>query len=320
MRLLNDPIKDKFLEIKHFPASYQTLIFRLWENVPCKTLAKVLETSEENVLKAAIDLGLGEQKNLDQWMSRGYISILKQVWNLLPYEQIFTLLNWDEERLFFCLKEDDFLQGKLGPKCDCKPVHYRELTEEEKIATEKIKKTMTDSVRIYDNEDIAIPFDFFTNKYEPIIEKKTKEVVVDSSWCIKYTNEDVKIFVDDFKAFAEKFGVKFADNSDKAIEINVNIPSSDEEYHEITVAENSIKINTATSVGVLRALYYLEDLAESVGTFTFDKKSYKRKTKMKTRFIYSFCGLYADVLDKDTKISFPDELLEGYARRGINGE
>ena len=56
-----------------------------------------------------------------------------------------------------------------------------------------------------------------------------------------------------------------------------------------------------------------------MGTFTFDKKSYKRKTKIKTRFIYSFCGLYADVLDKPIEMSFPDELLEGYARRGING-
>ena len=75
MKLLNDPVKGKFLEIKHFPVSYQTLIFRLWENVPAKTLAKVINTTEENVLKAAEELGLGEQKNLDQWLTRGYIAI-----------------------------------------------------------------------------------------------------------------------------------------------------------------------------------------------------------------------------------------------------
>ncbi len=319
MKLLNDPVKGKFLEIKHFPVSYQTLIFRLWENVPAKTLAKVINTTEENVLKAAEELGLGEQKNLDQWLTRGYISILKQVWQLLPYEQIFTLLDWDEERLFFCLKEDDFLMGKLGPKCDCNPVYYRELTPEEKIATEKIKNTMVNSVRIYDNEDVAVPFDFFTSHYKPLIEKTIKEVVVDSSWGIKYNCSGIDDFVEDFKTFAKNYGVDFSGTSNKAIEIEINIPSNDEEYHEITISEDCVKINTASPVGVLRALYYIEDLAESAGSFTFDKKSYKRKTKMKTRFIYSFCGLYADVLDKDTRISFPDELLKGYARRGING-
>jgi hypothetical protein len=113
--------------------------------------------------------------------------------------------------------------------------------------------------------------------------------------------------------------VNFAENSDKKIILNETLPCEDEEYHEVEITANFIKISASSAMGILRGLYFVEDLADSVSSFTFDAKTYKRKTKMKTRFIYSFCGLYTDVLDKDTKISFPDELLHGYARKGING-
>lgn len=319
MELLREPTKGKFLKVEHFPTSYQALVFRLWEMVSAEKIAKVIETTKENVTKTANAMGLKEQKDLELWMSRGYISIIREVWNLLPYEQIYTLMDWDKERLSFCLREDDFLGLKLGEKCECPPVLYRELTEEEKEKTRKIKLTVEKYIRPLDKFDIAKPFDFFKSHYEPIVPAITREVAVDSSWCIEYDALGISDFVEDFKDFAKTYGVEFKKESDKKIKIDINIETDDEEYHEIHINDNLIKINAASPVGVLRALYDLEDLAENAGTFTFDKKVYKKKTKIKTRFIYSFCGLYGDVLDKDSRISFPDELLQGYARRGING-
>lgn len=319
MDFLITPTKGKTLEISHFPTSHQALVFRLWEMVPCSKLAKVLETTAANVEKVAYEMGLTPQKNLEKWSTRGYISIIKAVWNLLPYEQIYTLLDWDRARLSFCLKEDDFLGVKLGEKCDCPPVLYRELTESEKYETEKIRKTVERDIRSLDKFDVAEPFDFFTSHYSPIVAKKTKEVVVDSSWSVEYNCAEIDVFVDDFKAFAKKHGVEFKTSSDKKITISLDIKTEDEEYHELDIGDECIRIDAGSELGVLRALHLLCDLVESVGTFTFEKRCYKRKTRIKTRFIYSFCGLYADVLDEPSEISFPDELLEGYARCGISG-
>ncbi len=309
------------LRIPHFPTMHQALIFRLWEMVSAKRIASVIQTSEENVCLAASEMGLGAQKDLDEWMSRGYISILKQVWNLLPYEQIFKLLDIDEERLSYILKEDDFLGVKLGEKCECTPVLYRELSEVEKKQTEKIRKTVLGSVRCYERDERAIPFDFFNKKYESIITPKKKEVNVTSDWAIKCRQscKGCEAFVENFLRFAKSFGVTFSETGERYIELDICIVSEDEEYHEIDISEEKISIRAAAPVGILRAFMFLENLAEGAGTLSFDIKSYKRETKIKSRIIYSFCGLYGDVLDKDTEISFPDKLLESYARCGING-
>ena len=321
MNNLYEPTKNKFLKVHHFPTAYQTLIFRLWEMVPYSKIAKVIGAVDEEVLKAAEDMGLGPQKDTTDWITRGYISILRAVWNLLPYEQIYELLDWDCDRLSFVLKEDDFLAIKLGEKCDCPKVIYRELTEEEKKQTLQIKKTVLREIRPLETDNIAKPFDIFHDSYTPIVAKKIRNVVVDSSWSIELPkgSSNIEEYVADFKDFAKKYQVSFSDKSSKQIRIHLDVISEDDEYHEISISDTAIDINAAAPAGVLRALYYLEDLVEEAGTFSFDRIHCKRKCKVKTRFIYAFSSLYSDVLDKDLSISFPDELLEGYGRRGING-
>ncbi len=313
------------LAVPHFPTKFQAVIFRLWEHVSAKRLAEVLKTDEETVRQLAFDMGLGEQKWLEEWMTRGYISILRHVWNLLPYSQLCQLLDWSEERLDYVLKEEDFLDVKLvgwtrEGRTDCEEVYYRPLTKEEKKATEKIKASMETSILPIDTSEAEAPFSFFADHYAPIVSRQSRDVTIDGSWSIRVLCHGVSDFVEDFsEEVRETYGVTFASESDRFIEIQMNLQTEDEEYHEIQVTDDRISVNAGTPVGVMRALYYLLDLANGAGALSFDKKSYKRKTKVKTRFIYSFCGLYGDVLDKDSRISFPDELLKGYARQGING-
>ena len=99
MANLKKPTYGKILKTKHFPTDFQAVIFRLWEMVPAKKIAKILNTTEENIIIAAQNMGLEKQIYLDNWMDRGYISILRAIWNLLPYEQMCKLLDWDEEHL-----------------------------------------------------------------------------------------------------------------------------------------------------------------------------------------------------------------------------
>ena len=319
MENVTKPTTGKILEIPHFPTRYQALIFRLWEMVPAGRIATVIQTTEEKVLEAAYNMGLSTQKNLGEWAARGYISILKAVWNLLPYEQIYLLLGWDQERLCFVLKEDDFLGIKLGEKCECPTVLFKELNNNEKERTGKLRDTVEKYIRVFDSEDVAVPFDFFNSKYEPLLMRASHEITVDSSWSLKCDHDELLGIARDFRIFAGKYGIVFANTSDKEIRIHMDLKTDDEEYHEVEISERFISINAGSYAGVLRAIFFLEDLVEGANAFSFEKKVYKRRAKIKTRFIYSFCGLYSDVLDKDSEISFPDKLLEGYARRGING-
>ena len=320
------PVKEGMtLPVPHFPTDFQALIFRLWEMVPASKIAEIINTDEKTVKELACDMGLGEQKYLEKWMDCGYISILRNVWNILSYEQIMHLLGWTEERLNYVLKEDDYIGIKLAGwgrhKFDCKPVVYRPLTDEEKIKTAKIKETVLNDILPLDDKEMEPPFEFFKDRYKALVPKKQKEVVVDSTWGMKISGDAEAVeFAESFKSdVLETYGVSFKNSGDKNITIDVCLDSADEEYHEIDINTDSINIRTVSSIGVLRALNFLLDLADGTGTLSFDVKKYKRKTKFKTRFIYSFCGLYGDILDKPSEISFPDKLLKLYARQAING-
>ncbi len=320
MSFIKEATKGKKLNIPHFPTKFQALIFRLWDMVPCAKIAEVLKTSAINIEKCAMDMGLRKQGNTDIWLERGYISILKAVWNLLPYEQIFELLNWDAERLEYVLKEEDFLWVKLGEKGECENVYYRELTEEEIIHTRKIKETYLREISPLENDKNASPFDFFSSNRTLLNNKNEKEVLVSSDWTIEfYGREELKIYVEDFKKFALKYGIIFSNNSDKKITLRLDADVDDEEYREISFESNLIDINASHPFGVLRGLYDVKNLVEKAGGFAFNKQRKIFKTKVKTRIVYPFCALYADILDKDINISFPDEMLEEYAKIGING-
>ena len=52
---------------------------------------------------------------------RGYITLLRRNWHLLPYDQLLVLLDMTPEQLAYALREDDFLWVKLGslkPRCE----------------------------------------------------------------------------------------------------------------------------------------------------------------------------------------------------------
>ena len=105
-----------------FPTRAQCFIYRNWEMLSPARLARVLSADEETVCRMAADMGLGESTaNEELWLTRGYVTLIRANWHLLTYPQLCTLLDWDEERLAFMLKEDDFLDVKLGRAKPCVP-------------------------------------------------------------------------------------------------------------------------------------------------------------------------------------------------------
>ena len=130
------------LKMPHFPTRHQAFIFRAYEYIPPEKIAEILDTSTENVIRAAKEMGLPDYAPGSLWLERGYITIIRRMWHILPYSQLLKLLGMTEGELALILKEEDFLDVKLGKKPICEPVRWRELTDEEKAQTAKIKAVM----------------------------------------------------------------------------------------------------------------------------------------------------------------------------------
>ncbi|MCL2519249.1 MAG: hypothetical protein FWF15_11870, partial [Oscillospiraceae bacterium] len=104
MALTLPPLRDKNLNFAHFPTVYQCFIYRNWETVTPKKLAEILGTDEATVLKAADDMGLDTNIEVDpMWYEAGYITIIRNNWHLITYEQLCNLLEWDKDKLAYVL-------------------------------------------------------------------------------------------------------------------------------------------------------------------------------------------------------------------------
>ena len=132
------------IETPHFLAKHQAFIFRAYEYVPVEKIAKVLKTSVSNVKQCASEMGLYNFQPNDVWLKRGYITIIRRLWHILPYDQLLEILEMDEKTLARTMREDDFLDVKLAEKPVCERVEWRELTPEEKLKTKEIKKIMSE--------------------------------------------------------------------------------------------------------------------------------------------------------------------------------
>lgn len=122
------PLTDKAaLSLPHFPDTYHAFVWRNWSLVPHTVLARLAGASPENILATGLAMGLDKPLPVrkDVW-NRNYITIIRRNWHLLPRTQLTDLLGWDEQRLEFTLREDDFLYEKLGSfKPSCPPVTYQ---------------------------------------------------------------------------------------------------------------------------------------------------------------------------------------------------
>ena len=151
----------------HFPSTMHAFVWRNWGLVPAGRLAEVLGTSERNVRKVAVSMGLERRPAVDPaWTSsKGYITILRRNWHLLPYDQILMLLGKSQEELEWDLYEDDFLFVKLGRKKPlCEHLVYEKPTKEMRARCREI-------ARIVKEEPLGqeVPrFDFFSGL--PVIE------------------------------------------------------------------------------------------------------------------------------------------------------
>jgi len=326
----------KALNFEHFPTRQQAFVWRNWEMVPTSRLAEVLETSVKNVVALAEQMSLRVPAQVNElWLVRGYITIIRRNWHILPYDQLLTLLGWPEEELAYVLKEDDFLYHKLGDlKPACESLRYKPLNQRQIKETENLKQTIEKHFPVSGRIEKELPFDFlneFKNPPEanPISRrnKLTDDILIDENWSIILPEETkrTRVFAERFIAahvarWGEQLNISSFGITDYCIDLSVQPDSSLlSESHSVSIGHNVININSVDEVGLLRGLQWLEKEMQTNGGPYLQKGNTDRSTQFDLRFIYSYFALYGDPLLNPELDPYPDGLLARLADLGVNG-
>ena len=88
-------------------------------------------------------MGLPEKRHLtSHQLRRIHITTIRQNWHILPESQIIELLGWTRQKYDFTLKEDDFLNVKLGRKPECPELLYRPPSAKERAQAADMRRTL----------------------------------------------------------------------------------------------------------------------------------------------------------------------------------
>lgn len=145
------------------PTKWQTVILRNYGLVTTKNIANALRCAPKRIEIEATRLGIERIQYNSLWREKSYLTIIRNNWNLLNYDQLLTLLDMSEEELSYNLDNNDFLGIKLGGfKPEVEPIYYKKLNKEELKETHKVKRIISK----YFIDNYTTPFSFQYDKEE----------------------------------------------------------------------------------------------------------------------------------------------------------
>ena len=155
---------------RHFPDRVHEFIWRNWNAVEPAKLANILGASVHDVTALAESMGLPPDATVPPEMrERGYATLIRRNWHLLPYGQLLELVEMTPERLAFTLREEDFLWIKLGRlKPTCEPLRYHPPDQAARQRAAEIRRVVEEDF----GEEIRRPaeprFDFVRQLSTPL--------------------------------------------------------------------------------------------------------------------------------------------------------
>lgn len=325
-----DPVPEP-----HFPSRLYQFIWRNWELIATERMAKVLGTAPNTILELGHSMGLPEKRNLSlNQVRRLYVTVIRQNWHLLPEDQIIELLGWTPEKYRFTLKEDDFLDAKLGvPKPRCAHLSYAPPTAEERSKAALIRKIVQEifGSAIHERGENLLQFIEELSDQRPQriwsapAHASADEIDLTEGWTIVQPAEEVlqsaaarfKIYLQD--AMGARIALGSAGPAGKRIQLSVLGETAPPESFQITAGETEINIVGGGEAGVVQGLYWLQDAMDQHGGPLVPKGNFRRRAVWSPRYLYSYFALYGDPLMASDTDPFPDGYLEKLARCGING-
>ncbi len=323
------------VEEAHFPSRLYQFVWRNWELANVDRMAMVAGTTPERLLELGRSMGLPAKRTLssDQ-LRRLYVTVIRQNWHLLPASQIIELLGWTPERFAFTLKEDDFLDVKLGfQKPECELIRYRtpDAGERQKAARLRavIERTFGASLREHGEDLFQFVSRLSRTEARPIraatARPAANEVDLSGAWAAVLPAGSPGI-ADAWLHFARwmesAMGVGFRGLSSQAHRIRLVVASNLElppESYRIDVNDGEVLIEAPDGDGIVRCFYDLRsEMTRREGPY-LAKGRRGRTALWDPRYLYSYFALYGDPLTEPDIDPFPDGYLDRLAASGING-
>ncbi|HSB14931.1 MAG TPA: hypothetical protein VLE22_10765 [Bryobacteraceae bacterium] len=314
----------------HFPSRLYQFVWRNWELANTDRMAEVAGATPRQILDLGESMGLPAKPSLSEdQLRRIYITVIRQNWHLLPEPQIIKLLGWSDERFRFTLKEDDFLDIKLGlNKPRCPELRYDPPSEADQHAAARIRETLRavfgDSLRAPGQRSFQFVEELSDLRFVPMRDPSARpaptEIDLTSGWSIAEPEGDVLASAARrLREFLrDAMGVSTATGG-KHIVLEVRPPGNGPGSFDIAVSEAAVRITGDSDSGALQGVYWLMDQMEEREAPFLRPGVTSRKAVWNPRFLYSHFALYGDPLMEPEADPFPDAYLEKLARRGING-
>jgi len=314
LRLQGQPTAPPAIVEDHFPNRLCQFIWRNWALVNTDRIAEVAGTTPRNILRLGAAMGLPAKPTItsDQ-LRRIYVTVIRQNWHLLPTGQLTQLLGWDAEKLAFTLKEDDFLDIKLGrDKPACPPVRYAKPTAAESRAIAAIRKIATTEFGAELQRPFAPLCGFvaeLSNPRNPSLAPLPgpfhwKLNPVDDPRLQRAGDRFIRFVRESFGGGAGQLTLRLVPGTTGS---------------RTTIRQSEIRIEAADTAELMQALYAVQDRMEELESSQLPAGVTERKTVWSPRYLYSYFALYGDPLLESEADPFPDAYLEKLARAGING-
>jgi hypothetical protein len=309
------------LEESHFPSRLHQFVWRNWELANLDRMAQVAGASTGQVEELGQSMGLPPKARLsDDHLRRIYITVIRQNWHLLPNDQLIALLGWDREKFEFTLKEDDFLDHKLGPKPRCEPVKYRVPSASEKSRAAEIQNTVKQHLGDLASGPAEEPFTFIERLTSDEVLRpanpgaRAGEGQVDvSGWSISKDFPSLETIL------RQAIGSE-ASSTKGFIEIGLSASARYQgETFRIDVGERRVRLASGDLAGLRQGVHHLLDQIEENGGPYLNRGEVQREAAVDPRYCYSYFALYGDPLLEPDLDPFPDNYLERLARLGLNG-
>lgn len=195
---------------KWFPTAWQQVIYRNYGTVENGRIAEVLGMKESDVAVHAQKLGIEKIEYNPDWATKGFVTVIRNNWDILTEWQIQILLGWTEAEYKKTLVEYDFLDVKLGAKPQVIAPKYASLSVEEELRTEEI----ANFTKAYYRKPSIKPFDFFANAETPVYfapEKFAVENRYTSAYCASFSgallDDTLSDFSEDYLARLSASGI-----------------------------------------------------------------------------------------------------------------
>ena len=318
----------------HFPGRLYQFVWRNWELANIERMAETVRAAPADLLKLGSAMGLPAKPTLtrDQ-LRRLYITVIRQNWHLLPNAQIRTLLGWDEERFRFILKEDDFLDHKLGPKPDCPPLYYREPSEAQQRAAARIKRRMEALFGEVWSELGEARFRFveelsalsYSDRRDPGARPVAGEIDLSSGWRLETAGDAAaEAAAARLRRYLrEAMGVTLepgpAQRTGGVIRFERKGTDSGQARFRVEVSRSEVRLRSPSPEGLLRAVYWLQGRLDARGGPFLEAGVVERREVWSPRYIYPFFALYGDPLFEPEADPLPEGYLDRLGRLGVNG-